>query len=454
MPANDDLAPLEELPRATRELARATLQAGRTLVSASVAGLSAEPSAPRALHAIRRTVLQLHFFIARSGEEIIFFFFKKQLATIRPLEARLQLALHAVPDSPAPAPAPTHSGATLAAAEACSYRLLVPPFLKARPSAEELASYAPPGTTAENGILLCIGPEGRHVLGIRDPEAEAGAAAVYTTQTRQPLTGWPAEPFLELTETLRAWLTATKATDQEVSLALPTDPGAMSDVHATLYWFVEAYRSVEAEQKADQARPLPQPLASIAPRYRIEDYTAELSLCVDRTGHFATPKERQPVALGMHLEVRRELGALVARITLMPPDFLSSGTLRATFLQQLKKSLSSGRLKKLGMTQADHWSSFVDSATERAVVLRTNRENDTDTDVVVLPGTWQDQPRTLILQVTAKVDVNAQPLNVQLSGVALSYDSQASAQALLDDGTVTYFMRLMTALKDWLFVLR
>ena len=98
----------------------------------------------------------------------------------------------------------------------------------------------------------------------------------------------------------------------------------MSDVHATLYWLVEGYRSLEAEQKTTPAEPLPPALAAILPSYRTEDYTAEISLCVDHAGRFATPKERQPVSLTMHLEVRREQGALVARIMLGPPPTFSA----------------------------------------------------------------------------------------------------------------------------------
>ena len=60
----------------------------------------------------------------------------------------------------------------------------------------------------------------------------------------------------------------------------------------------------------------------------------------------------------------------------------------------------------------------------------------------------------MILHTLAKVGVKAQPVSVVLSAVTLRYDSLASAQALLDDDTVTYFMRLATALKDWLAVLR
>src|SRR5690349_6574569 len=151
MPSANDLAPLDELPLTTGELARATVQAGRNVVSASAAALYAEPRRPAGLLAIRRTVLQLHFFLARSGEEIFFFFFKKQLPSSRPLEARLQISMQAVQDLPSaetsPSPVVAPPAAALVTAESCNYRLLCPPFLKVRPTPEELLHYAASGTT-------------------------------------------------------------------------------------------------------------------------------------------------------------------------------------------------------------------------------------------------------------------------------------------------------------------
>jgi hypothetical protein len=452
MPAADELSILEELPFATRELASATLRAGRQLLSSSAAGIAPEAAQQQGLVTLRRTALELKFFLARDGQEVRFFFVKRQRPTVRSLAGRLQLTLLAVPPpSSATAAEPSQSGAGRSATtEACSYRLMVPPFLLIRPTPDELTRYAPAGTTAENGVLLRTGPSGQYVLGIRNPEAEKNAQVVYTTRERQPLDRFWAEPFLDLVETLRAWLAGGASAATEVPLPVPTDPSAMSDVHAILYWFVRGYCSMEHAYTL--AQPLPPPLAMLMPSYQTAEYQAEINLCVDRLGRFVRPDEPQPMALGMKLTVGRELGQLVARVTLSPPDFLVAGEMHATFLGELRRSTPNKVLKALELSPSD-WSDFLSSAAERLVVFRVERSSSGDTDAVVLSGTWRREQRTLILRTVAKVDAAAKPMTVKLSEVTLCYDSLAGSGQTLDNQIVTYFMRLALALKQWIAAL-
>lgn len=454
MPGQDELATLEELPFTTRELASATIQAGRQLLSRSAAGIAPGAAPQQGLLAIRRTALELKFYVARDGQEILFFFVKRQRPTMRSLAARLQLTLVAAPESSSAVVAePGQLGAAKpGTAETCSYRLMVPPFLVIRPTEEDLARYAPQGTTVENGILLRIGPSGQHVLGIRNPEAEKNAEVVYTTRERQPLDRFWAEPFLNLVETLRAWLAGGASAATEVPLSLPTDLSARSDVHATLYWFVRAYCSVEDEYARSQ--PLPPPLAMLMPGYQTAEYLAEINVCVDRLGKFVRPEERQPIALGMKVTVGRELGQLVARVVLSPPDFLISGELHDAFLDELRRSTPSSVRKAVNLLDSSDWSNFLSSAADRLVVFRIDRSSSGDTDAVVLSGMWAREPRTLILRTVAKVDAAAKPMTVKLSGMVLCYDSLVGKGQTLDSQTVTYFMRLALALKQWLAVLR
>ena len=109
MPGQDELATLEELPFTTRELASATIQAGRQLLSRSAADIAPGAAPQQGLLAIRRTALELKFYVARDGQEILFFFVKRQRPTMRSLAARLQLTLVAVPES-APAVAAEQIG--------------------------------------------------------------------------------------------------------------------------------------------------------------------------------------------------------------------------------------------------------------------------------------------------------------------------------------------------------
>lgn len=447
---------LSDLPRATEDLAHSTIRAGRSLLGRSAAGVRGESGVPRTVLAVRRAQLTLRFFLARQREEVLFYFVKRQEPSLRPLEAQLRAVLQAVPP---PADAPTGPGTAAASPASVKppyCRLMVPPFLVLRPTMEELTRYAPSGTTADNGILFQVGPgdRERYVLGIRNPEAEQRAAAVYTTQTRQPLDHWPAEPFLAVIESLRLWVAEETKATEEAEIALPSDPRTASDVYAAIYYFAQAYQSLAAEAARVHTEPLPPHLASLEPRYEAQDYTADIALCVDRKGYFATPEERQPISIGMCMTIGRELGGMVVRIMLRPPDFLIAGPLRDMFLEQLRSSLPIAVLQTLELQQASAWTNFLDSARERAVVFRIERDKNKDIDVVVLPGVWQGGLRTIILRTNAAVDANAQPIRMKLAAVALSYDSMNSSHRRLDDLTVAYFMRLAVAFKSWLSILR
>src|SRR5262249_38115655 len=160
-----------------------------------------------------------------------------------------------------------------------------------------------------------------------------------------------------------------------------------------------------------------------------------IELSLDKDGHFVEPKNQNPVSLGLRMEVGRELDVLVARITLTPPDFLVSGELRDAFLNQLRDCLSTSVLKSLGMDSGG-FPEFLSEAKERAVVFRTARESEVDTDVVVLGGTWHGRRRTLILTVKAEVKASEKPPVVKLSKAELCYDSLADTKRTLDSRTM------------------
>ena len=448
MPTTKVPATLQELPQTTRALARATITATRGIVAQSAAQSSIAMGIPQCLFAVRQTRLNLYFLLARKDSKVILFFIKKQRAELHPLEARLQVVLQAA-EPPSPADAVPMQAPAL---RNCGYRWVVPPFLIARPSRDELDRYAPSGATAQSVILLRVSTQPSRILAIANPEADGKAAAVYTAQTRQTLDRWPVEPFLAFIETLRTWIKSGMPATEEIDLALPTLPLAMSDLHATLHWIGQAYCSLAGELAGAQVEPIDERLKRIVPSYEVKEYSAVLSLCVDGQGQLASGDETQTLSVSLNLMVRSELGAPVARIAPGPPDFLVAGALRDAFITQLQANPTARLLKALGM-QSDEWSSFLDSASERTVVFRIERSGDSDVDVIVLPGIWREQPRTLILRAGANVDVKAQPIVVKLSTVSISYDSQSRAPQFLDAQAVTYFLRLSAALKSWLTVI-
>jgi hypothetical protein len=459
-PALPALPALEDLPFATAELGRATIRSSRKLIADSVARAPLVKTT-RELVALRSAQLKLRLFLSRQGEEVIFFFFRRQLKEVRPLVADLCVRLQAAPDDgraasaprQGPQPAAESSGA---GKEECRYRLRVPPFLCLHPTDDELRRYAPPGTTRENGVLFRIGPDRSHVLGIRNPESGLRAAVVFTESEPRLLAQLLVQPFLELCEELRSF-TEDSEPAAEVDFLPPTDPAQMTDADATLYWFVEAFRSIECAIKSEEAQPLPAEVALCMPRYAAEDYSAELALCLDKDGRFVPPKEEHPVSLRLRLTVAREGGVLTARLLLLPPDFLIAGALFSSFLEALRSALPEKEklFAALGTDESD-WTAFIDGAADSAVVFRTGTEakSDTDTDAVVLSGMLSGAACTLVLLTEAQVGSACSSPTVKLQKIELCYDSRRSAEQILPGKTAEYFLRLCAAMKDWLKIVQ
>jgi hypothetical protein len=388
-------APLEELPQAARALAHATFTAGRELVAKSVSAFTSEGGAASGFLAIRTASVNLRLYLIRQGEQIYFYFVKRQLPDTRVIETNLRIALRAVEDDGVSMP-PTY--------DACSYRLLMPPFLKLRPAA---------------GELRCA-------------------------------------PILEFIESLRGWLEGGKPIGEEIPIAMPTLGERMNNVHLTLNYLVEGYLLSELEMLIARGSQVPPPLNLITPFYAVDAYSADVALCLDHQGRFAAPDEPNPVSLNLSLRVARESGVLVAHIALLPPDFLAAGSLRDAFVAALREdnAVTRSLRQTLAMTTGSTFTDFLTRADSRAVVFRTERTAQADTDTVVLPGSWLGSPRTLILVAEVTVSDASTSPKVSLHKVRLVFDSLSDADQALDPKSATYFARLGASLDDWLAVLR
>lgn len=446
------LAPLEELPTTTTALVRATLHAQQGLLERSTARLLSATLSD-SVWMVRKASLQLHFFIARSAEQVLFFFARRALPEVRPLSVQLAVTVEA-----APQPTPTViSEATQRLSAPPIHLLTVPSCLVAQPSAQDFAQHAPPGTTAEDGILFRMGTDQRSYLGIRHPARGLSAQLCYH-QEGHPATmlrGFPVAPFLDLAQSIRCALLEPDDASQALPIQLPHDPGALSDVHVSLFWLIEGFRLMEAglmESSHAQASPFQQ----LAVRYEPSVYQAELALRLNQQGFFVSDPAVDAVSLGLRVCVLRERGSLLVRLTLVPPDFLVHGLLRDSFLQALKPSTPLLIRKQLGFLDDDAWSAFLDSAQDRAVIFRVERTRSADVNVVILStasSRTEGSSRQIIVRCLAQVDAQASPPSVKLSDVALRYDSAQGTSQTLDDETARYFVRLASAFQIWLRVL-
>lgn len=443
------LAPLEELPTTTTALLRATLHAQQGLLERSTARLLSA-SIPDSLWMVRQASLRLQFFIARTSEQVLFFFARRELPEVRPLSVSLQVTVQAVPP-----PIPTGNATdSLRVSSHPTHLLTVPSCVVSQPSPEDFAQHAPPGTTAEDGILFRIGSDQRSYLAIRHPEREL-KAQICLHQDGQPatmLTGFPVTPFLDLAQSIRRALTEDHDAERALPIHLPHDPAALSDVHVSLFWLIEGFRLME-DCATEESHSPSSPLSQLAVRYEPSFYQAELALRVNQQGYFVSDPQADAVSLGLRVCVQRERGALLARLTLLPPDFLCQGLLRDAFLQALQQSVPMPLRKQLGLADDDAWSAFLDRARQQAVVFRVDRSRSADVNVVILSAasrTPREANRQIILRCLAEVDAKANPPTVKLADISLRYDSLQRSLQTLDDETARYFLRLASALKSWL----
>ncbi len=449
------LAPLEQLPQTTRGLMIGTLRAASATLSASERAAETFRSTSSSMVAVRRTALRLNFLIARDGEEVLFFFVKRRLPTVRALSAKI----HVVIDASPPLSPQERNAAERAAelpnqsAERTSYRLRVPRFLWARPSPAELGSYAPPGTTRQSGVMFRLGPNATQVLALNHPQDARRTTVSFQSigQHAIPAPNRASKPFLLLAAALRDWLQSTSAPATELSLSLPDNPAVQTDVQVTLHWLIESY--LEMERAAPRDRLSDSQRRGLSPRYLVSRYDAEIAVCVDHNGQFATVKSRDTVDIGMRLSVRREHARLVAAIDLLPPDFLCAGTLRSSFLQSLEMQFQKEPPKLPSLESASDWATFFSTANAQAIVFRTNKQGEQDREIFILPGNIDGKERTLMVRCAARVDTKRTPEKVELSECSVCYDSWAIESPLLDEETALYFFRLSTALRDWLQLL-
>ncbi len=449
---SDILAPLEQLPQTTRGLMMGTLRAAAATLSKSEPTWPTTPLLHASLVAVKRTSLQLKFLIARDGEEVLFFFVKRRFPTVRALSAQIHVVIAASPPlSLQEREALARNDATSSRSSAQTrYRLRVPSFLWAQPSSADLARYAPPGTTAQTGVLFRLGAHADEILALNHPQEPRRTTVCFErlAETATPVPSRTARPFLLLTSALRDWILSAGAGGTEIPLTLPANPAAQSDVQITLHWLIESYLAMEEIPSHDHSsKPMQR---GLSPRYLVSRYEAEVAVCVDRSGHFASAKSEDTVDLGMRLSIRREQACLVATIDLLPPDFLCAGALRERFLQALDALQRKAGLKLPGLPTADAWSDFLATAQNDAIVFRASKRGDLDREIFILPGKVDGQERTLIVRCTAKVDMRATPEKIELAESSVGYDSAAPLGSLLDEETAGYFFRLSAALRDWL----
>ena len=300
--------------------------------------------------------LQLHFFIARSGEEIIFFFFKKQRAD-HPSRWRHGCSFLCRPGKicrRAVGPAPAMSAAVLPKSglgpdESCSYRRSGATFHQSSVRRIDGACAVCAGRyhRRQRSASFCTGFAKAAIFWeFAIPKRTVIAQRpIYTTRTRESLTRLAGRAVSGADrDAARLACRSARQTTKRRASHCPPIRAAMSDVHATLYWFVEAYRSLEAEQKAAKAAAaIPVRLRRVVPSYGILQTMRPTSPCAwIGAGRFATAKGASAGRAGRCTwKSAASTARLVARIALGPTGLSQLGrAARNCFWNRLRSGTS------------------------------------------------------------------------------------------------------------------
>jgi hypothetical protein len=435
----DITAPLDVLPPTLGAVAAAVRSAGTRMVTDSFHA-ACEDAPLASLQVLRRTQFDMVLTFTEQKSEV-FLFFERNRVTRRLMEANLQMRIELE----------AHSMRKAVELQPVRHRTGIPAFLVWRPAPADLATYAPPGATADNTILFRWGPSGaRNCLAIMNPDKRENALVRFTRagipgpveprKLDQQGKTYPAEAFIELMLELRNW------TLQEIPATTTVEvreAGAWAVAFRVLDSIAKGYAVAALEMAGGPRMPLDL-------GYGITAYRAHLHLWVKRDGKLTYSDS--PGASKVDAEARIVPGAdaIETAINLLPPDFLASGALFDSFIAALldrADDIESPQLRNLIGPFRD----YINAAKPNATVVRVTR-NDRDVNLFVLPG--RDRagvPSTLWMRAECDVDVTVSPPKVRLdtSAVSLIHLLHSGFERMKYEW-VSYFLEFAADLQKWL----
>lgn len=438
------LRPLEEMPTELGALAAAIPEAQQGILSASRRSLLNAPPSWRESLVLTRSQFRWRFYLARSGQRIVFFFFKKDRPVRVIMDTEIMFLL--LPVFLEEIPQPLND-------KQVTHRVARPPFLIPRPSAQQLKDFAPAGSTAANTALLAVGRRGQDMLAVKDPHNEPRRAEIlYTAGGKstpvKPLNSrWPLGPFLALAESISDWVSSDPNLTPELPLE-PSSAGPSTETRRILQHIVEGYcRAFNQIRPQGELAPLP----SLETHYGLEDYQAQVLLRLQDDGSLAFEDDHDPFQLIMQVAIRLQDRQHTAHIAIHPPDFLVSGELHAAFLEALASDRALRKLQRIMRVSRREAEGFLRDFWEEAFVFRIKRKGDTDTDVVVLQGVLLGERKLLIVKGKFRVEKGESGYTAEFLRdlERLFFGKPTPGQRAFDEEVVKHFLRLITAVKSW-----
>ena len=249
-------------------------------------------------------------------------------------------------------------------------------------------------------------------------------------------------------------------TGQEVHLQL-TQQIRQKVVHTVVRRIAEAYCTVSRALLSNEEG-LPDWLLAMRMDYGVGDFRARVRMRLNEEGELTGADDRNPFRLLMTMTLARSARGPLARVAIGPPDFLVTGSLHRLFWEQLIKDD-----RPLGALRDDiangvvppsirEMRAFLRRTGPGAVIFRTNRKGNEDTDILLFRGVVRGREHRLILRAKFRVSQKAggHEVKIEMGSIkVLHFLPTSFTGSTVEKEAGHYFLRLIAAIQDWMGVI-
>lgn len=434
--------PLAKLPEEITSLSSLIPKVGHAFTSTSVDRWFKEPHFSE-INYLRSVVATWRINFSRSGTSTILFIFRRRKEPFVMLDATVSLSVRTT--------TPIEQQLTPALHE-IQRRVMYPTFLWTNPTDAEIALFGPPGATLGNTVFFKLGSSAENILGIMNPELGKRATLRYSPKgvpgAVEPSNGkYSLRPFLDLTSTIRDWLSRNKPTTTATQLVGP--PMQTTVVHEILNAFLQAYVDSNKALKTPE-------MMDVFQKYLIGKYQFALKLRLRADGSLAERKEEEQFQLVIDAGISSATPP-IASVVVEAPDFLVDGPLFDAFFSSLTpvgpvQAIADALRLNPGFVRP-----FLTAAKPGAAIFRSGRKGDRDRDIMVLSGDLAGSPSVVIINAEFTVDADRNPPRVELlesSVNAVRFIGPDPGSAVIGFEFIEYYLLLASSIRRWLGALR
>ena len=434
--------PLAKLPEEITALSRLIPKVGHTFTSSSVDRWF-KPAGLSEINYLRSVVATWRINFSKSGTSTILFIFRRKKEPFVMLDAKVSLSIRTTsPIEQQPTPA-LHE---------IQRRVRYPSFLWTDPTDAEVTLFGPPGATRENTVFFKLGGSVENILGIMNPELGKKATLRYSPKripgAVEPSDGkYSLRPFLDLTSTIRAWLSQNKPTTTATQTV--GTPMQTTVVHQILTALLQAYVDSNAALKTPE-------MMDVFQDYLIGKYEFALKLRLKSDGSLAERKEDEQFQLLIDAGISSATPP-VASVVVEAPDFMVDGPLFEAFFSSLTPPSAVEAIADELQLHPGFVRPFLIAAKPGAAIFRSGRKDGRDRDILVLSGDLTGSPSIVIINAEFKVDADRDPPRVELlesSVNAVRFVGSDPGSAVIRFETIEYYILLASSIRRWLGALR